>query len=67
MGLLDVDICGPSIPKLMGLEGQQVINSAQGWVPLRYLHDSFLCVGNLIGEISALLILLPDMHLTNCL
>lgn len=24
MALLDVDICGPSIPRMMGLEGEQV-------------------------------------------
>jgi len=35
VGLLDVDICGPSIPKLMNLEGQQIVNSPQGWTPLR--------------------------------
>lgn len=25
VALLDIDICGPSIPKIMGLEGEQVI------------------------------------------
>ena len=24
MGLLDIDICGPSVPKLVGLEGEYV-------------------------------------------
>ena len=24
IGLLDIDICGPSIPRVMGLEGEQV-------------------------------------------
>lgn len=24
VALLDIDICGPSIPKIMGLEGEQV-------------------------------------------
>ena len=24
--MLDVDICGPSIPRLMGLDGEQVLN-----------------------------------------
>lgn len=24
VGVLDIDICGPSIPKVMGLEGEQV-------------------------------------------
>lgn len=24
VGLLDIDICGPSVPRMMGLEGQEV-------------------------------------------
>lgn len=30
IAVLDVDICGPSIPKVMGLEGEQVRFSLQG-------------------------------------
>lgn len=37
IALLDVDICGPSIPKIMGLEGEQVI-----------LYFSFLNVATFI-------------------
>ncbi|KAL6073905.1 Cytosolic Fe-S cluster assembly factor NUBP1, variant 2 [Balamuthia mandrillaris] len=33
VALLDVDICGPSIPKLMNVEGAQVIASDYGWIP----------------------------------
>lgn len=29
VALLDIDICGPSIPKIMGLEGEQVIVTRQ--------------------------------------
>lgn len=32
IAVLDVDICGPSIPKVMGLEGEQVRFSPQGTV-----------------------------------
>lgn len=28
VALLDIDICGPSIPKIMGLEGEQVLTTA---------------------------------------
>ena len=35
VGLLDVDICGPSIPRLLNLEGAQVIESDYGWIPPR--------------------------------
>ena len=34
IGLLDIDICGPSIPKLMGLEREQVHQSGSGWSPV---------------------------------
>ena len=33
VGLLDVDICGPSIPRLLDLQSQQVVNSDYGWIP----------------------------------
>jgi Mrp family chromosome partitioning ATPase len=35
VGLLDVDICGPSIPKLLNVEKGQVTNSPYGWVPVK--------------------------------
>jgi Mrp family chromosome partitioning ATPase len=34
VGLLDVDICGPSIPRMLGLVGQEVHQSASGWSPV---------------------------------
>jgi len=34
VGLLDIDLCGPSIPRLMGLEGKVVHKSSSGWVPV---------------------------------
>jgi Mrp family chromosome partitioning ATPase len=34
VGLLDVDICGPSVPRLLGLEGQEVHQSRVGWSPV---------------------------------
>ena len=39
VGLLDIDICGPSIPKMMGLEGEEVHQSMQGWSPV-YVQDN---------------------------
>uniref|UniRef100_A0A8C5Q9X8 NUBP iron-sulfur cluster assembly factor 1, cytosolic n=1 Tax=Leptobrachium leishanense TaxID=445787 RepID=A0A8C5Q9X8_9ANUR len=39
VALLDVDVCGPSIPKMMGLEGEQVHQSGSGWSPV-YLEDN---------------------------
>lgn len=34
VGLLDVDICGPSLPLMLGLKGREVKQSASGWQPV---------------------------------
>ncbi|KAL8151002.1 hypothetical protein V2J09_020810 [Rumex salicifolius] len=34
VGLVDIDVCGPSIPKMLGLEGQSVHSSNLGWSPV---------------------------------
>lgn len=39
VGLLDIDICGPSLPKMLGLEGQEIHSSGTGWSPV-YLDDN---------------------------
>lgn len=39
VGLLDLDICGPSIPRMFSLEGEQVFKSAEGWTPI-YASDN---------------------------
>ncbi|RWS12532.1 cytosolic Fe-S cluster assembly factor NUBP1-like protein [Dinothrombium tinctorium] len=42
VGLLDIDVCGPSIPKTMNLEGEEVHQSSSGWSPI-FVTDN-LCV-----------------------
>ncbi|CAN0057373.1 unnamed protein product, partial [Phaeothamnion confervicola] len=39
VGLLDVDICGPSVPRMLGLLGQEVHQSAAGWSPV-YVEEN---------------------------
>ncbi|KAJ8682422.1 hypothetical protein QAD02_018214 [Eretmocerus hayati] len=34
VGILDVDLCGPSIPYLLNLEDRDVHQSSEGWVPV---------------------------------
>jgi Mrp family chromosome partitioning ATPase len=34
VGVLDIDICGPSLPTMLGVEGQTVHESADGWSPV---------------------------------
>ncbi|TIB86865.1 cytosolic Fe-S cluster assembly factor nubp1-A [Wallemia mellicola] len=39
VGIMDVDICGPSIPTVMGLVGESIHQSASGWSPV-YVQDN---------------------------
>ncbi|KAH9954411.1 cytosolic Fe-S cluster assembling factor CFD1 [Russula dissimulans] len=34
VGILDVDLTGPSIPRMLGLDGSSVHQSSDGWVPV---------------------------------
>jgi len=38
-GIMDVDICGPSIPTILGIASEQVHTSAVGWSPV-YVQDN---------------------------
>ena len=40
IGLLDIDLTGPSIPRMLGLDGASVHQSDDGWVPV------YLPIGN---------------------
>ncbi|KAG9300687.1 hypothetical protein G9A89_023485 [Geosiphon pyriformis] len=39
VGVLDIDLTGPSIPRMFGLEGKQVHQASTGWVPV-FMDDS---------------------------
>ncbi|XP_041086012.1 cytosolic Fe-S cluster assembly factor nubp1-like [Polyodon spathula] len=51
IALLDVDICGPSIPRIMGLEGEQVHQSGSGWSPV-YVEENLavMSIGFLLSS-----------------
>ncbi|EGD74114.1 cytosolic Fe-S cluster assembly factor NBP35 [Salpingoeca rosetta] len=51
VGVLDVDICGPSQPKVFQAEGEQVHNSGSGWSPVS-VEDNIclMSVGFLLGD-----------------
>ncbi|GAA5973074.1 hypothetical protein JCM11641_000400 [Rhodosporidiobolus odoratus] len=40
IGLLDVDLTGPSLPRMLGIEGRDVLASRDGWVPVYLDADS---------------------------
>lgn len=48
VGLLDVDICGPSVPLMLGLRGQEVHKSSSGWSPV------FLPMEETDGELAVM-------------
>ncbi|KAL7068930.1 putative nucleotide-binding protein 1 [Cryptosporidium serpentis] len=51
VGLLDIDICGPSIPKMAGIANHEVHMSANGWSPV-YANENL--------AIMSTAFLLPD-------
>lgn len=42
VGVLDIDLCGPSIPKMFGLDAAQIRQSPQGWVVRRATEEDRL-------------------------
>lgn len=57
VGVLDIDICGPSLPRVFGVEGEEIHRSGSGWSPV-YVNDN-LCVmsaGFLLPDLDAAVI-----------
>lgn len=51
VGLLDIDICGPSIPRMLGLEDQEVHQSNEGWTPVYYEDNlAVMSIGFLLSN-----------------
>lgn len=44
VGVLDIDLTGPSLPRMFGLEGKQVHQSSAGWIPVYTDASKQLCV-----------------------
>lgn len=51
IGVLDIDICGPSQPRMLGALGEQVHQSGSGWSPV-YVDDNLalMSIGFLLGS-----------------
>lgn len=41
--VMDIDVCGPSIPTILGLKNQYIHSSASGWSPV-YVADNLSCM-----------------------
>ncbi|XP_015927072.1 cytosolic Fe-S cluster assembly factor nubp1 [Parasteatoda tepidariorum] len=42
IGIMDIDLCGPSLPRMFGVENEQVHLSGSGWSPV--FVDENLCI-----------------------
>jgi len=53
VGVLDIDLCGPSIPRMLGVQGHEVHQHDQGWLPV-YTDNSqtlgVMSIGFLLGN-----------------
>eukprot|EP00049_Salpingoeca_infusionum_P018231 m.356322 g.356322 ORF g.356322 m.356322 type:complete len:294 (+) comp17504_c0_seq1:139-1020(+) len=43
VGVLDIDLCGPSLPRMFGVQNANIHNCDEGWVPV-YLHEQRLAI-----------------------
>ncbi|GAU96229.1 hypothetical protein RvY_07703 [Ramazzottius varieornatus] len=44
VGILDIDLCGPSIPRMFGISNQRVHQSSYGWIPVYPLADKTIAL-----------------------
>ncbi|CAF1446397.1 unnamed protein product [Rotaria magnacalcarata] len=53
IALLDIDICGPSVPRALGVENEQVHSSGSGWSPV-YVTENLcaMSVGFLLTSLE---------------
>ncbi|PAV79341.1 hypothetical protein WR25_26772 [Diploscapter pachys] len=51
VAILNIDICGPSQPRMMGVEGEQVHQSADGWTPVSVADNlTVMSIAFLLGD-----------------
>ncbi len=51
VGILDIDICGPSIPRMLGVEREEVRKSNFGWSPVYAAENlGVMSVGFMLGS-----------------
>jgi len=57
VGVLDIDICGPSLPRIFGVEGEQIHQSGSGWSPV-FVDDnlSVMSAGFLLPSLDSAVI-----------
>lgn len=61
VGILDVDICGPSVPKIVGVEGASIVSGPRGWLPVeRKVDDEQQNTKGGELKVMSIAFLLPD-------
>ncbi|CCK72697.1 iron-sulfur cluster assembly protein CFD1 KNAG_0L00760 [Huiozyma naganishii CBS 8797] len=55
VGVLDIDLTGPSLPRMFGLEGKSIFQGADGWMPVKVDTNaeaslSVMSLGFLLGD-----------------
>ncbi|PVU87467.1 hypothetical protein BB561_006315 [Smittium simulii] len=53
VGILDLDLCGPSIPRMLGVEKSKIHQASSGWVPVYITPDrnfSVMSIGFLLPD-----------------
>ncbi|KAK3552049.1 hypothetical protein QTP70_031769 [Hemibagrus guttatus] len=50
VGVLDVDLCGPSIPRMLGVNKHEVHQCDAGWVPVCVDHLSLMSIAFLLDD-----------------
>ncbi|KAJ2840801.1 cytosolic Fe-S cluster assembly factor nbp35 [Coemansia sp. 'formosensis'] len=57
VGVVDIDVCGPSLPRIMGVEREEVHRSAAGWSPV-YVGDNLavMSIGFMLPDEDAAVI-----------
>ena len=67
VGLLDIDICGPSIPLMLGLRGEEVHQSGSGYVLIYDHPECCMCVSvrvvSEVGSTCTSIMTPPPVHL----
>ena len=53
IGLMDIDICGPSLPRMLGVEHEKIHTSSSGWSPV-YVADNL--------AVMSIQFMLPNQH-----
>jgi Mrp family chromosome partitioning ATPase len=54
VGLLDVDLCGPSIPRMLNVSDSRITQGVSGWIPVKLSFENY-CI-----SVMSIAFLLPN-------